>query len=318
MDTKTAEILCTVTSDFYRAHAASFSATRTAPWHGWRRCVAAMADASGVAGGDSLHAAVQPGGEGAASDGSSRREGPFWPNRAEGKPPRYGTARADGAGGAASCEAAAPPRPAISVFDLACGNLRFERYLAEALPHADVRSYAVDSCDELAADVGSLAITVVYESSDIVGGLIAGAPLCELHHAPQVDMAVSFGFLHHVPGAALRVRVLDGLIDAVRPGGCVAVSLWQFMNNPALAAKARAAHARASAALGLAADAFDEGDYLLGWNNVEGAWRYCHHFSDEEVGRLIDAVSPRARLIDAFEADGRTGAMNKYLVLQKA
>ena len=95
------------------------------------------------------------------------------------------------------------------------------------------------------------------------------------------------------------------------------MSLWQFMNNPALAAKAHVTHARASEALGLAADAFDEGDYLLGWKNVEGAWRYCHHFSDEEVGRLIDVVSPRARLIDAFEADGRTGAMNKYLVLQK-
>ena len=318
MDTKTAEILCTATSDFYRAHAASFSATRMAPWHGWRRCVAAMAEALGVAGGDSLHAAVRPGGEGAASDVSSRREGPFWPNRAEGKPPRYGTARADGAGGAVPCEAEGAARPAISVFDLACGNLRFERYLAEALPHADVRAYAVDSCDELAAEAGNPAIPVTYESSDIVGGLIAGAPLCELHHAPQVDMAVSFGFLHHVPGAALRVRVLDGLIDAVRPGGCVAVSLWQFMNNPALAAKARIAHAHACEALGLAADAFDEGDYLLGWNNVEGAWRYCHHFSDEEVARLIDAVSPRAHLVDAFEADGRTDAMNKYLVLQKA
>lgn len=203
------------------------------------------------------------------------------------------------------------------MFDLACGNLRFERYLAEVLPHADVRAYAVDSCDELAAATGDLEIPATYESSDIVGGLIAGVPLHVLHHAPQADMAVSFGFLHHVPGADLRVRVLDGLLDAVRPGGCVAVSLWQFMSNSVLAAKAHVTHAQASEALGLAADAFDEGDYLLGWKNVEGVWRYCHHFSDEEVDRLIDAISPRARLIDAFEADGRTGAMNKYLVLQR-
>ncbi|MFR4803776.1 MAG: hypothetical protein ACLT98_10945 [Eggerthellaceae bacterium] len=38
-------------------------------------------------------------------------------------------------------------RAGLSVFDLACGNLRFERYLAEA--PADVRAYAVDGCDEL-------------------------------------------------------------------------------------------------------------------------------------------------------------------------
>ena len=226
-------------------------------------------------------------------------------------------ASGEGAGGGARWAAEADSRAGLSVFDLACGNLRFERYLAEALPHVDVRAYTVDSCDELAADVGIPAISVTYESSDIVGGLIAGAPLSELHHAPQVDMAVSFGFLHHVPGEEPRVRVLNGLIDAVRPGGCVAVSLWQFMNNPALAAKAHATHAQASKALGFAADAFDEGDYLLGWKNIEGAWRYCHHFSDEEARRLIDAVSPRARLVDVFEADGRTGAMNKYLVFKR-
>lgn len=287
MDMKTAEILCNVTSDFYRTQAASFSATRTSPWHGWQRCVAAMADALGMAG---------------------RVEGGI----------AHGEAASDGGSGeGARYMAEAGLRPMISVFDLACGNLRFERYLMQALPHADVRAHAVDSCDELAADADGLEIPVTYESSDIVGGLIAGAPLRELHHAPQADMAVSFGFLHHVPGEELRVRVLEGLVDAVRSGGCVAVSLWQFMNNPALAAKAHVTHAQASEALGLAEDAFDEGDYLLGWKNVEGAWRYCHHFSDEEVNRLVAAVSSRARLIDAFEADGRTGAMNKYLVLQR-
>lgn len=268
MDTQTAEILCKVTSDFYRAQAASFSATRTAPWHGWQRCVAAMTKAMGLSGED-------------------------------------GFACANGM------------RPAISVLDLACGNLRFERYLAEALSQASVRAYTVDSCDELAASASELNIDVTYESSDIVGGLIAGAPLCELHHAPQVDMAVSFGFLHHVPDERLRVRVLEGLIDAVRPGGCVAVSLWRFMSNPALAAKARTTHGKALASLGLAADLLDEGDYLLGWRDVENAWRYCHHFSDEEASRLAASVSDRARLIDSFKADGRTDEMNIYLVFQR-
>ncbi|MDO4442927.1 MAG: class I SAM-dependent methyltransferase [Slackia sp.] len=318
MDMKTAEILCNVTSDFYRAQAASFSATRTAPWHGWRRCVAMMAEALGVADGSLCVGAGRLRGEGVVSRGPLLCDGMFDADSAE-REVRHVEITADGnAGEAAPCETEGAMRPAVSVFDLACGNLRFERYLEEALPCADVRAYAVDGCDELAASASELGILVTYESSDIVGGLIAGASLCELHHAPQTDMAVSFGFLHHVPDERLRVRVLEGLIDAVRPGGCVAVSLWQFMNNPALAAKAQATHAQAGSALGLAADAFDEGDYLLGWKNVERAWRYCHHFSDEEVGRLIDAVSSRARLIDAFEADGRTGAMNKYLVLQRA
>lgn len=299
MDTKTAEILCKTTADFYRAQAASFSATRTAPWHGWVRCVDAMTKALGVMGRGAL-SSVRPqfsGDEDVSHESSGFLRGTI------------DYLVDEGISSANSL--------VFSVFDLACGNLRFERYLEEALPDASLRIYAVDSCDELVASADGLSALVTYESSDIVGGLIEGLPLSRLHHAPQSDMAVSFGFLHHVPGEELRVRVLDGLIDAVRPGGCVAVSLWQFMNNSTLAAKAEVTHAQATKALGLAPDELDEGDYLLGWKNVEGAWRYCHHFSDEEVGRLVAAVSDRARLIDAFEADGRTGVMNRYVVLQK-
>ena len=129
-------------------------------------------------------------------------------------------------------------------------------------------------------------------------------------------MTVSFGFLHHVPGEELRVRVLEGLIDTVRPGGCVAVSLWQFMNNSTLAAKAEVTHAQAIKALDLRR-ANGRRRLSFGLENAEGAWRYCHHFSDEEVGRLVAAVSNRAHVIDSFEADGRTGAMNRYVVLQR-
>lgn len=284
MDTKTAEILCKTTADFYRAQAASFSATRTAPWHGWVRCVDAMTKALGVAG------------RGVSSDACAQ----------------FSAVEGSGCEGAVLTGCAA-----FSVFDLACGNLRFERFLEETLPDTSLRIYAVDSCDELVVSADGPSAPVTYESADIVGGLIEGLPLSCLHHAPQGDAAVSFGFLHHVPGEELRVRVLEGLIDAVRPGGCVAVSFWQFMNNPALAAKAEVTHAQACKALDIAPDALDEGDYLLGWKNVEGAWRYCHHFSDEEVGRLVAAISDRARVIDSFEADGRTGAMNRYVVLQK-
>lgn len=299
MDTKTAEILCKTTADFYRAQAASFSATRTAPWHGWVRCVDSMTKALGVM---RRGASCGVGSQCSVDEGVSHEEACFLKGSID-------CLVDEGISSANSL--------VFSVFDLACGNLRFERYLEEALPDASLRIYAVDSCDELVASADGPSAPVTYESSDIVGGLIEGLLLSRLHHAPQSDMAVSFGFLHHVPGEELRVRVLEGLIDTVRPGGCVAVSLWRFMNNPALAAKVEVTHAQAIKALGLAPGELDEGDYLLGWKNVEGAWRYCHHFSDEEVDRLVAAVSDRARLIDAFEADGRTGAMNRYVVLQK-
>ena len=54
----------------------------------------------------------------------------------------------DADGGAAGGGTAGGSR-AFDVLDLACGNLRFERFLAGLVP--DARVWAVDICDELAA-----------------------------------------------------------------------------------------------------------------------------------------------------------------------
>lgn len=43
----------------------------------------------------------------------------------------------------------AAEREPLCVLDLACGNLRFERYLADALPNRMLSGYAVDNCDPL-------------------------------------------------------------------------------------------------------------------------------------------------------------------------
>ena len=101
MDLQTQTTLNRMTARFYRTHASSFSATRQAPWHGWRRALDVA-----------LPALDSPKGE----------------NRA---------GRSD-----------AP----LTVLDLACGNLRYERFLAEALPARAIRTWAVDNADALAAD----------------------------------------------------------------------------------------------------------------------------------------------------------------------
>ena len=61
---------------------------------------------------------------------------------------------------------------------------------------------------------------------------------------------------------------------------------------------------------------FNEGDYLLGWRNTPGAYRYCHSFSDEETDSLVASVADKAKCVARFRADGRTGNLNEYLVLQ--
>lgn len=57
-------------------------------------------------------------------------------------------------------------------------------------------------------------------------------------------------------------------------------------------------------------------DYLLGWQDTQGLYRYCHHFDEPEIERLLAAVADSAELVSRFEADGKTGNLNEYVVLR--
>jgi len=203
-----------------------------------------------------------------------------------------------------------PSQQSLSVFDLACGNLRFKAFLTSALPDTTFTFYAIDSCDELAPPDPS----VNYQHLDILDALNQELNLNNQLTAPPCDLSVAFGFLHHVPLPEHRAQTLAALIDQAKPGGFVIVSLWQFMSDPARREKTLLTHERALQELGL--PALHEGDYILGWKDIPGAYRYCHSFSDAEVDQLASSVASRATLAARFKTDGRTGNLNTYLIFK--
>ncbi|CVH78694.1 hypothetical protein BN3658_01618 [Coriobacteriaceae bacterium CHKCI002] len=236
-------------------------------------------------------------------------------------------------------------RPALSVLDLACGNLRFEAFLAKELADTDLAFHTADDCDALVkgapwrpdpadgAALGNRAAGSIrwhHQSFDVLAALDAegrsdgaaldaetpggGPALAEALQMPRCDLAVSFGFLHHIPLPRWREEVLAMLAAKVRPGGFVIVSLWRFLENPLLARKAEATHEHALAELGL--PPLDAGDRLLGWRDEPGAYRYCHSFTDGEIDALAASVGHAVTEVARFRADGRDGALNSYLVLQ--
>ena len=228
-----------LTSDFYAREAASFSATRQAPWHGWEKAWELITAPDAAQGPFPSHAAVR--------DSLSSR-----------------AARVpdDGAG-----DSGAP----LTILDLGCGNLRFERFLAEHT-NAPLRITALDNCPDLASPaIGALSAafphspssssaasktkggdasgqganlpektTVDLRALDIVESLLDGTFADRLPRN-SCDLAVAFGLMHHLPTFALRARVLEGLLGSLRPGGFAIVSFWQFLNDARLAAKAAAA-----------------------------------------------------------------------------
>lgn len=210
-------------------------------------------------------------------------------------------------------------REPLCVLDLACGNLRFERYLADALPNRMLSGYAVDNCDPLVEagerNESDALSRMSFQNLDAIERLSAGC-LRKALEAPDAscDLAVSFGFMHHVPLERWRAGLLRALIAKVRPGGFVAVSFWRFLNSDKLARKAKETTSCARAELGI--PELSPNDYLLGWQDTQGLYRYCHHFDEPEIERLLAMVADSADLVSRFEADGKTGNLNEYVVLR--
>lgn len=199
------------------------------------------------------------------------------------------------------------PAVPVSVLDVACGNMRFKSFL-ESTGREPERYFAVDSCSELIpADHDAS-----FQELDIVRALIADELATRLE-APRCTLVTCFGFMHHVPTCELRMRLMSVLIEMAQPGGIVAISFWQFAHDEVMQAKAVKTTERGCEELGLQLGA---GDYLLGWNEIEGAYRYCHSFTDDEIDEIAAVCEGRAHVVDRFSADGRTGQMNAYLVLR--
>ena len=295
--------LCALTGEFYRANAESFSQTRQSPWQGWVRLLEVMGETRAQAG-------CEPGVLRAA-DGTSESVG--------GGKMRVATDEEGRGRACAVADAGASGREPLCVLDLACGNLRFERYLADALPGRMLSGWAVDNCEPLVeagerSEFGPLS-RIAFQNLDVIERL-SGGRLWESLEAPDAsrDLAVSFGFMHHVPLECWRAELLRTLIAKVRPGGFVAVSFWRFLNSDKLARKAQETTIRARAELVI--PELPPNDYLLGWQDTQGLYRYCHHFDELEIERLLAAVADSAELVSRFEADGKTGNLNEYVVLR--
>lgn len=208
----------------------------------------------------------------------------------------------------------------LGVIDVACGNMRFEHFLLQALPDKLISFFTTDKCNALVPDNLPHA-NVIYLEMDIAQELLDDND--PLRDVELRDVSVCFGFMHHLPGEALRAKLLRHIIEHTKPGGLVMVSLWRFMDVPALAEKAKSALNAAQADENLPEQLraalpqmASQNDYLLGWQDTN-TWRYCHSFSDADISALIESVADRATLAERFRADGHTGDANEYLVFKR-
>ena len=199
---------------------------------------------------------------------------------------------------------------ASTILDVACGNMRFERFVQERCPSSVPEYYCIDACPELVGENPE----VSFQRLDIVELCISGNDVAASLNAPTCDFVVSFGFLHHIPSVEARIALVKALVEKTRTGGTIALSFWQFMNDKKLALKAEESTEKLRQDFKVN---LDKGDYLLGWQDVEGACRYCHHFDDSEICELIATFGRKLEIIEQYSADGNSIPLNSYLILRK-
>lgn len=193
----------------------------------------------------------------------------------------------------------------ISVFDMGCGNMRFEKFLCEQ--NLDIKSATcIDNCPALIPL--KLQEFTSYTESDIY-------QLIQIKPKARHDFSVAFGVLHHIPTIDERVKLLECLIDSTGDGGIIAVSCWNFLNSEKLKNKAIETTRIAESVLDV--NLIDENDYFLNWQDDHTTFRYCHNFTEKECRQLIYRVGDYAELIDLYRADGKDGNLNLYMVFRK-
>lgn len=205
-----------------------------------------------------------------------------------------------------------------SVLDVGCGNLRFARFLCDEAGIVPAKYFAVDNCRPLveSGNLGGQASQATFIELDVIKSLLDNTLSSELT-VSTCDLVVAFGFLHHVPGAKNRIQLLRTLLEKTKPGGFVCVSFWQFMNNQKLADKAYETTAQGLQALGIDASELEKNDYLIGWQGKAETWRYCHHFSQEELDKLLVSLDFDVQVCAQFSADGKENNLNRYVILKR-
>jgi SAM-dependent methyltransferase len=190
--------------------------------------------------------------------------------------------------------------PLASVLDVGCGNGRFGVFMAEQQT-APLLYHGVDnSASLLSYALATLEpydhLTVTLTEQDAILGDIPDG---------QFELVVLFGVIHHVPGFVQRRAFIQALAERVAMGGYLVFAAWRFYEQERFRRRI------------VAWDGVDveRHDYLLDWRRGERALRYCHYVDDAEHADLIEATG--FDVLADYRADGSTGDLNRYTVLQK-
>ncbi len=197
-----------------------------------------------------------------------------------------------------------PDANPLTVLDAGCGNGRFGVFLAGRLER-NIHYSGWDNNAPLLADAASSLnplgnITAHLQERDMIES--------HIQTTAHYDLVTLFGVIHHIPGSEHRKAFMRSLAGCVKPGGVLAFAAWRFYEVERL-------RKRIIAWADDLREKVERHDYLLDWRQGTHALRYCHYVDESEHAGLIAATG--LNHVSTYEADGATGTMNRYSILQK-
>jgi SAM-dependent methyltransferase len=128
--------------------------------------------------------------------------------------------------------------------------------------------------------------------------------------ADSYDLVFAFAVLHHLPGEALRLRLVKTVHSLLSPRGRFIHSNWQFLNSPRLCNRIHPWEE-----VNLSAEDVDGADYLIDWRHGGAGLRYVHHFSLEELSALANQA--QFSIQESFWSDGENAKTALYQIWQR-
>ncbi len=191
---------------------------------------------------------------------------------------------------------------AESILDLGCGNGELARELVRR-GHAGGYTGVDFSPPLLEVAQRDQASPIMFVQADLLNEDWT-QPVTD-RTPPPFDWVTAFAVLHHIPGEAARLGLLQRSHELLRPGGLFIHSEWQFLESEKLKARIQPWESA-----GISPEAVDPQDYLLDWRSGGHGLRYVHHFNEEELQAL--AEKSRFRIRETFRSDGSNGRLSLY------